>query len=433
MSESGSMKNSLPVRCVLVHDEQGVMAQCLVPTDSMLELGRLQASSGHDLNPMPSAQILRASKMRRLVPLGKSRQFFTLPTWVDQSLAARGDLVVDADGMTLQQVRDGLLEQRMSIRHVDITIAATELDHSLPAADQDSEQINDSLRNFTSLRIRQRLDDTLEIPPLSPTADRIMQLRANPNASVTDLTNIVESDPSLAAQVVSWASSPYYAAPGKIRSVQDAIVRVLGFDLVSNLAVGLILGRTVSLPKDSSDGLTPYWLQAAYCATTVEALSRLMPARVRPRQGLIYLSGLLHNFGYLVLAHTFPPHFSRICRYAEANPNISHVAIEKHLVGICREQISAWLMQAWNMPEEVCTALRHQQDADYQGEHAEYANLVFIATRLLREHGIGDAPTDPIPDEMFDRRELNPERCRELVDKLVASDDIALIAEQMTL
>jgi len=433
MSESGSIKTSLPVRCVLVHDEQGVMAQCLVPTSSMLELSRLQASSGRDLNPMPSAQILRASKMRQLVPLDKSRQFFALPTWVDQSLAARGDLVVDADGMTLQQVRDGLLEQRMSIRHVDITIAAAELDHSLPDADQDPAQINDSLRNFTSLRIRQRLDDTLEIPPLSPTADRIMQLRANPNASVTDLTNIVESDPSLAAQVVSWASSPYYAAPGKIRSVQDAIVRVLGFDLVSNLAVGLILGRTVSLPKDSSDGLTPYWLQAAYCATTVEALSRLMPARVRPRQGLIYLSGLLHNFGYLVLAHTFPPHFSRICRYTEANPNISHVAIEKHLVGICREQISAWLMQAWNMPEEVCTALRHQQDADYQGEHAEYANLVFIATRLLREHGIGDAPTDPIPEEMFDRRELNPERCRELVAKLVASEDIALIAEQMTL
>ena len=214
MSESGSMKNSLPVRCVLVHDEQGVMAQCLVPTDSMLELGRLQASSGRDLNPMPSAQILRASKMRQLVPLDKSRQFFALPTWIDQSLAARGDLVVDADGMTLQQVRDGLLEQRMSIRHVDITVAATELDHSLPDADQDPEQINDSLRNFTSLRIRQRLDDTLEIPPLSPTADRIMQLRANPNASVTDLTNIVESDPSLAAQVVSWASSPYYAAPG---------------------------------------------------------------------------------------------------------------------------------------------------------------------------------------------------------------------------
>ena len=52
-----------------------------------------------------------------------------------------------------------------------------------------------------------------------------------------------------AAQVVSWAASPYYAAPGKIKSVHDAIVRVLGFDLVLNLALGLALGRSLSLPK----------------------------------------------------------------------------------------------------------------------------------------------------------------------------------------
>lgn len=54
---------------------------------------------------------------------------------------------------------------------------------------------------------------------------------------------MVETDPALAAQVVSWAASPYYASPGKIRSVEDAIVRVLGFDLVINLALGLALGK----------------------------------------------------------------------------------------------------------------------------------------------------------------------------------------------
>jgi HD-like signal output (HDOD) protein len=303
----------------------------------------------------------------------------------------------------------------------------------LPDAELDSEKIRDSIRHFTSLRIRQRLDETLEIPPLAQNAERILQLRANPNATVSELTSIVESDPSLAAQVVSWASSPYYAAPGKIRSVQDAIVRVLGFDLVSNLAVGLILGRSVALPKDSSDGFTPYWLQAVYCSTAVEALARLIPATKRPRQGLIYLAGLLHNFGYLVLAHAFPPHFTSICRFTEANPNISHVAIENHLIGISREQISAWLMQAWNMPEEVCTALRYQQDAEYEGANALYANLIFIAMRLLRRHGIGDAPPEAIPAAMYARCELDAARCEALIEKIVSSGDIALIADQMAL
>ena len=52
----------------------------------------------------------------------------------------------------------------------------------------------------------------------------------------------METDPALAAQVVVGRPRPT-AAPGKIRSVEDAIVRVLGFDLVINLALGLALGR----------------------------------------------------------------------------------------------------------------------------------------------------------------------------------------------
>lgn len=420
------------VRCVLLKDDRNLV-QCILPADSLLDLRTLQSVTERGFVPVTQEDIVSASRNRRLQPLKACRDFFVLPTFIDNSLKADDSRVIAEDGLTLAALRDTLHAREVNIRHIDFALAAATLQRDLPEAEHDTQQISDSIRHFTSLRIRQRLDETLEIPPLSATADRIMALRANPNATVSELTSIVEADPSLAAQVVSWASSPYYAAPGKIRSVQDAIVRVLGFDLVSNLAIGLILGKTVEVPKDQSAGFTPYWLQAVYCSTAVEAMARMVPASKRPRQGMIYLSGLLHNFGYLVLAHTFPEHFSTICRYTEANPDISHVAIEKHLIGISREQISAWLMQSWNMPEEVSTALRYQQDAAYTGPHAIYANLIFIAMRLFRQHGIGDAPPEPVNDELFERCGLDRERCEALIDKLVLSADITLIAEQMSI
>lgn len=420
------------VRCVLLKDERNLV-QCILPTESMLDLQTLQRVTERRFVPVSQEDIVSASRSRRLQPLQQCRDFFLLPTFIDSSLSADDSLIVTEDGMTLSELRETLHAREVNIRHLAFTVAVRDLQRDLPEAEHDTQQISDSIRHFTSLRIRQRLDETLEIPPLSATADRIMALRANPNATVSELTSIVEADPGLAAQVVSWASSPYYAAPGKIRSVQDAIVRVLGFDLVSNLAIGLILGKTVEVPKDQSAGFTPYWLQAVYCSTAVEAMARMVPASKRPRQGMIYLSGLLHNFGYLVLAHTFPEHFSTICRYTEANPEISHVAIEKHLIGISREQISAWLMQSWNMPEEVSTALRYQQDGDYTGPHAIYANLIFITIRLFRQHGIGDAPPEPVSDAMFERCGLDRERCEALIDKLVLSADITLIADQMSI
>ena len=66
-----------------------------------------------------------------------------------------------------------------------------------------------------------------------------------------------ETDPSLAAGGELGAFQ-FLCGAWKIRSVQDAIVRVLGFELVMNLAMGLSLG-TLNLPKDAAEGYTPYW------------------------------------------------------------------------------------------------------------------------------------------------------------------------------
>src|SRR5690606_35511858 len=98
-----------------------------------------------------------------------------------------------------------------------VPIRSIDINRDDPA--QDLEQINRAISQFTRLRIQQRLQDTLELPPLPETAHRVMKLRVDPDAGIAELAEIIETDPSLSAQVVSWASSSYYAAPGRIRSV----------------------------------------------------------------------------------------------------------------------------------------------------------------------------------------------------------------------
>lgn len=422
---------SLAPRTVLLADADGVV-QVIVAADDLLDLKQLEAFTGRPLKPLNQQDVLRAHRRRELAPIDGSRHCFAVPTIVDQRLTDRNPQRMEADRLTIDEICALLRQRDLPVQQTRCTVADSQLRHKLPEPDQDKVQIRHSIQNFTTLRIRQRLEETLEIPPLSPTAERILQLRANPHASANELTAIVESDPSLAAQVVSWASSPYYAAPGRVASVRDAIVRVLGFELVSNLAVGLVLSKSLAIPADRGDGIPPYWGQAVYCSMGVETLMRLLPPAQRPRQGLMYLTGLLHNFGYLVLAHTFPPHFSSIRRHIQANPTISHIAVEYHILGISREQIGAWLLQAWRMPEEVVAGVRHQHDPDYAGTHAVYPNLIYMAQRLLHEHGIGDAPSDAIPDELFSRYGLRATVCREAIGQLVQSREATAIADQMS-
>ncbi|MDP1932628.1 MAG: HDOD domain-containing protein [Gammaproteobacteria bacterium] len=435
-----SQKNSKVerlVRIVLLQDFKGKL-QVIVRDNHLLDLKLLNSLTDRELVPVHQTEIFELTRTRKLKQLDIAPGFFLLPTILEENVASQPDCcfeIFETDGVEIQQLALDDLRAALHAADYRVSVVKCSVPDSLlkkraPDNGSDLDEIFTSIKNFTTLRIKQRLEETLEIPPLPQTARRIIKLRANPDAAVGELAEIVESDASLAAQVVSWASSPYYAAPGKIRSVQDAIVRILGFDLVSNLAVGMALGSTISLPKDSVWGITPYWVQSVYCSTVVESVVRQIPANKRPSQGLACLAGLLHNFGYLVLAHTFPPHFSTICRHVEANPAISHVAIDHHLLGVTREQISAWLMQLWNMPPEVSTALRFQHDADYNGEHCIYPHLIFIVMRLLRQHGIGDAPPEEIPLELYQRHDLDPDKVREAVQRVVSSgEDIKQIAD----
>jgi len=154
----------------------------------------------------------------------------------------------------------------------------------------------------------------------------------------------------------------------------------------------------------------------------IEGLTRAIPREQRPEPGLSYLAGLLHSFGYLVLAHVFPPHFSLICRHLEANPHLSHSHVEQHLLGITREQIGAWLMRLWGMPEELAVALRFQSDPNYAGEHSAYPNLVCLAVRLLRSRGIGGEPVSDVPQQLFDRLGISREKAEDAISKVLAAE-----------
>ena len=123
----------------------------------------------------------------------------------------------------------------------------------------------------------EKLKKTKELPAIPLIAQKILKLRGNSKASVADLVQIVQLDPSLTAQLMSWAQSAYYGYAGKITSLDYAIVKVLGFDLVLNLAIVISLGHHANIPKEGPLGLREYWRFAIYTGALVEALVEIMP------------------------------------------------------------------------------------------------------------------------------------------------------------
>ena len=434
LDEHAGLNAAQRVQAVLLEDAVGALL-VLYPRSQLLDLSRLAELTGRQLHAMNAARLEQILAKQRLANLPGLAPISGTPALYEESLLQAPSLYIDSGTPGLLLEIDAAnfkkLLSKASAAQFGEPLSAIELNLNRPLDDR--KEITQAVNAFTTRRIQQRLEQTIEIPPLPATAQRIIKLRVDPNATIDDITGIVETDPSLAAQVVSWAASPYYAAPGKIRSVEDAIVRVLGFDLVINLALGLALGKTLSLPKDHPQHSTPYWQQSIYTAAVIEGLTRIIPRNKRPEAGLSYLAGLLHNFGYLVLAHVFPPHFSLICRHLEVNPHLPSSYIEQHLLGITREQIGAWLMDHWDMPAELSCALRFQHNPAYDGEHAVFANLTNLALSLLRNHGIGRGPQCGIADEQLSRLGISREQAYAAVQKVLDAE-IALreLAAQFT-
>jgi len=294
------------------------------------------------------------------------------------------------------------------------------------------ESEDSNLQSFTPMRMQQRIEETFDLPAMPAIAQEVMRLRVDSKAGAHELAKIVAQDPSLSAQVISWASSPYYGYQGKIDSIETAISRVLGFDLVLNLALGISVGKSLNVSHDGPLGLHAYWRQSVYAATLSEKLCSFIRGKNRPQRGLVYLSGLLHNFGQLLLGHLFPPQFYLINRYVEMNPHIPIEDIERYLLGISHVEVGAWLMESWNMPDELTAAVKWHHQEEHWNENAIYSNIVLIANRLLKRLDIGDSTQQFLPDKIMKMLGISEDDAFRALDLIVEDEgELDAIAKQM--
>src|SRR3990167_115868 len=255
-------------------------------------------------------------------------------------------------------------------------------------------------------RIHQYLENLHRLPAMPAMALKIIQLVSDTKTTAVDLAEAVELDPSMAAQIVRYAASPYYGYRGRVNSVQDAITRVLGFDLVSNIALGIASGRAFKVPQDGPLGLKAFWKHALYCAVVSQSLARKIdrPDLINPATA--YLAGLLHNVGVLLVGHLFPPEFCLLNKLASKHPEKPLHAIEKDMIGMGQarqlialghDQIGGFLMEKWRLPEEVAACCYHHHDEHYSGPYQDYVRLIQLSNRLLAQRQIGDLG---IPDSI---------------------------------
>ena len=253
----------------------------------------------------------------------------------------------------------------------------------------------------TQQALRQKVAETKDLPSMPNISQKLIVLRDDPKADIQSLANIISMDPGLMGKLIRYATSPFFGFGGKIDSVESAISNVLGFDKALHMALAFDTSNAFKLSMQGPIGLQNIWRQSLFCAALTQKLAGKVAPASQPSAGMMYMAGLLHNIGFLLLGHLFKEEFNLLNKSAEENKKLSLLTLEERILGLAHADIGVWLMREWSMPTELIVATFEHHNPNYRGQHFVYPNLILLANRLLKRHGIGDEAETDLPKPML--------------------------------
>ncbi len=236
--------------------------------------------------------------------------------------------------------------------------------------------------------LRHRLNKGVELPVLPEISRELIFFRNRVNADIPGLVAIVQKDAVVSAQLLRQARMSIYGYGARIKTVDDAIKQVIGFDGALHLALGLSAGKSLRIEQDGPLGMKNMWLNSLQTAVLTHALAKELPVSSRPDPGLSYLAGLMHDIGFLLIGSLYPHEFSKLNRVIEEIDEMHAREREYHFIGLTHDMVGSMLLRNWGLPEEIVVAAAEHHFYDYDGPHAIYAKLVYLANLLINNDGV---------------------------------------------
>jgi len=221
-----------------------------------------------------------------------------------------------------------------------------------------------------------------DLAPPSPMASEILAVVGNDQADLEQVAAMVEKHPELTARILRCANSAYYGHRGKIQSVAEAIIRVLGLSMTKALTLSLTLDSSFHTSHCPGFKEEQYWYSAVLAAHLGRGLAALHKGAPGPNPGAAYTAGLIHNIGVRALVVLFPEVMTKV--FAAANVTAGRALLLESL-GVDAQQAGALLARRWGLPDPLVQAVALCREPAAEVAAYPLAELVNVAVCLAEE------------------------------------------------
>ncbi len=248
------------------------------------------------------------------------------------------------------------------------------------------------------------------LPTLPKVLDEVTALMDDPNTSSDQIAKAITFDQVLSAKVLKMVNSPIYGFPGRIGSIQHALV-LLGFNVVR----GLIISTSVF--DDMNKAMAGLWTHSVGCALACGEIARLLDLK-DPEEYAV--SGLLHDLGKVVSAVQLPEIKPELARLV-AEQDMTFLQAEKTLLGFGHDRVNAWLAAHWNLPPVITEGITYHHrplSAPNFTRHACVVHMGDFLARLFEYGNGGDSNVPRLEPRAMKLLGLNQRMLESLLDRL---------------
>jgi diguanylate cyclase (GGDEF)-like protein len=243
------------------------------------------------------------------------------------------------------------------------------------AGAQRSEAMTQIPKNLES-----RLADCARRFKLPPVAEKIIELGQKSENDLGAVADAIGSDPAIAEKIIRMANSVFYARRRQSSNLRQAMI-VLGLNATFTLALGFSLVSALRVTGREGLNFDSFWRRALMASAWGKLLAMEFGRRDAEE---VFVASLLQDIGMLVIDELAPETYKNDSSFDMDQSTISEH--EKSILKTDHRTIGAWLLQSWDMPENIVQAVKHSHEltaADLAPEIRGFTRTVALTSQLI--------------------------------------------------
>ena len=214
----------------------------------------------------------------------------------------------------------------------------------------------------------------LEIPKLSATTTKLIELFNNKDTPFKDFAALVKLEPFIAAKIIKLANSAFYRGKYEVNSIELAINR-LGLKKLKEVVMVLAFDDIVFKTERGKQLVLESWRYSVYTAVTSQEIIKMLN-KEQVDSEVIYTICLLKGIGEFIILAVLDDYLNKMQGAPEPDNSFIY-----RLINSFKYKISSIVLKEWGFPKRIYLSISNLEKGIYD-EMTDYEKITFFADKV---------------------------------------------------